>query len=111
MHVNKHGFYKIGNLWHNIANSEAKSVIDSNSFFTSHLFKWYSTYVRSYELIIHANKLAKVSAKERRSILQMLQSLENIDEAEEVMNRLRSFPVSNNSLVAGKGCSTDTGES
>lgn len=70
-----------------------KSANDCNPFFVSNLFNWYATYAKCYEVFILTSKLVEVTHEERKAILELLQGLENIDNAEEILNRLMELPV------------------
>ena len=72
---------------------EAKAANDCNPFFVSNLFRWYSTYIRCFELLLQTSKLAEVSKEERNAILGMLQGLTDIEEADDIIGRLRGLPA------------------
>lgn len=75
---------------------ESKAVNDCNLFFVSDLFRWYSTYVKCFELLIQTSKLVEVSKEEKTAILEMLRGLNDIDDVDEIISRLRGLPVSKN---------------
>ncbi|ACL77314.1 hypothetical protein [Ruminiclostridium cellulolyticum] len=63
------------------------------------LFKWYSTYVKSYNLLFEMNKLAEVSKEDKEAILSMIENLTDLDNADTAIDKLNSLLATQTNTV------------
>lgn len=66
---------------------------EDNSFMQTEIFKWYCQYIKTYDLLLQTDIIAKLGKSEKKEILSTLESLEDINELDSIIDRLNLLKV------------------
>lgn len=72
---------------------EAATANESNPNVQTRLFRFYSEYVKAYELLLNTDKIVRLGKSEKEQILSTLESLTDINELDDIVNELNHLKV------------------